>query len=510
MGQYYLCVVLIIFLFILLIHEVIYDCKSIRKPYKRILLCLVLTLLFKYNYGTHFYGLEYEDAYVFSFCARQFLYDIFPTSFLIDAVSVGSLTEPMLTSTYGGHFIMYPTFLSLFTNIFGWSPTILSIANTSIAFFILLILSILPKNQENWFILPVLYCCAPIIHLFTTCFLSEIFSSFICLVFVYTYFRRKSIYNYVLCLISFLVAIMCKRENLALLTLPTIEIIYLVLWKYRCEIKKYTGEILKYTSLLLIVCIYFLSVQNVFDIEKIESQDIENSTFSICYLSILFPAFIKAMFSFKAFSLVLTATIAWLIYFFFHNKKMSLDIVFPLTLFFAYLLLYTSHYRGYFFIKEGHVSSFETYRYINNFFYLLPIMFLPLRSKLVKPIKFIVCIALAFSLYNTYSLRFKMSETEYQERFKVAKTVSTYIQANSSNSVLICENILLYQNICGDNFNVCDIRLYDKLDKNNQTDYYLLLSDLNYLKERYSLNIDLHDVSPVMYLEDGRYLYKYK
>ena len=98
-------------------------------------------------------------------------------------------------------------------------------------------------------------------------------------------------------------------------------------------------------------------------------------------------------------------------------------------------------------------------------------MFLPLRSKLVKPIKFIVCIALAFSLYNTYSLRFKMSETEYQERFKVAKTVSTYIQANSSNSVLICENILLYQNICGDNFNVCDIRLYDKLDKNNQTDF---------------------------------------
>lgn len=303
---------------------------------------------------------------------------------------------------------------------------------------------------------------------------------------------------------------MCKRENLALLTLPTIEIIYLVLWKYRCEIKKYTGEILKYTSLLLIVCIYFLSVQNVFDIEKIESQDIENSTFSIRYLSILFPAFIKAMFSFEAFSLVLTATIAWLIYFFFRNKRMSLEIIFPFTLFFAYLLLYTSHYRGYFFIKEGHISSFETYRYINNFFYLLPIMFLPLRSKLVKPIKFIVCIALVFSLYNTYSLRFKMSETEYRERFKVAEMVSTYIQANSSKSVLICENILLYQNICDDNFNVCDIRLYDKLDKNNQTDYYLLLSDLNYLKERYSLNIDLHDVSPVMYLEDGKYLYKYK
>lgn len=75
MGQYYLCIVLIIFLFILLIHELIWDFRSIQKPYKRILLCLVLTLLFKYNYGVYFYGLEYEDAYAFSFCARQFLYN---------------------------------------------------------------------------------------------------------------------------------------------------------------------------------------------------------------------------------------------------------------------------------------------------------------------------------------------------------------------------------------------------------------------------------------------------
>lgn len=54
MGQYYLCIVLIIFLFILLIHELIWDFRSIQKPYKRILLCLVLTLLFKYNYGVYF------------------------------------------------------------------------------------------------------------------------------------------------------------------------------------------------------------------------------------------------------------------------------------------------------------------------------------------------------------------------------------------------------------------------------------------------------------------------
>lgn len=510
MGQYYLCIVLIIFLFILLIHELIWDFKSIQKPYKRILLCLVLTLLFKYNYGVYFYGLEYEDAYAFSFCARQFLYNIFPSSFLIDAVSVGSLTEPMFTSTYGGHFIMYPTFLSLFTNIFGWSPTILSIANTSIAFFILLILSILPKNQKYWFIPPVLYCCAPIINLFTTCFLSEIFSSFICLIFVYTYFRGKSIYNYILCLVAFLVAIMCKRENLALLTIPAIEFVYLVLWKYRFNIRKHIVELLKYIPFLLIIGVYFLFIQNVFSIEKIESKDIENATFSIQYMTILFPAFIKAMFSIEAFSFVLTITIAWLIYFLIRNKRLTSDIVFPFVLFCVYLILYTSHYRGYFFIKEERVSSFETYRYINNFFYLIPLMFISMKCKFFKQIRLIACIALIFSLYTTYSLRLKMSELEYQERFKEVQMVSNYMQANSSKSVLICENILLYQNMCDDDFSVCDIRLCNKLNTSSQTDYYLLLSDLDYLKERYSLNMDLQEFYPVMVLDDGKYLYKRK
>ncbi|EEO46257.1 MAG: hypothetical protein ACLU17_08695 [Phocaeicola vulgatus] len=510
MEQYYICVVLIVFLFLLFFHEIIRDYKSIKHPFRRILLCLVLTLVFKYNYGIFFYGLEYEDAYVFSFCARQFSYDIFPTSFLIDAVSVGSLTEPLLTSTYGGHFIMYPTYLSLFTKVLGWSPTILSLANTIIAFFVLLILSVFSKEQKFWFIPPIIYCCAPIINLFATCFLSEIFSSFICLIFVYTYFREKGVYNYILCLISFLVAIMCKRENLALLSLPAIEFIYLTFLKYRCNIKNHITELLKYIPFLFILCIYFMCIQNVFNIETIESKDIENATFSTRYMAILLPAFIKAMFGFEAFTLVLIITIAWIVYFYIRYKRITKSIAFPLILFCAYLILYTAHYRGYFFIQEKQVSSFETYRYINNFFYLIPLVFISLRCKFIRQIKLIACIVLAISLFNTYSLRLKMSETEYRDRFYEAQTVRDYIQANSTKSVLICENILLYQNICDDNFDVCDIRLYDKLDKNHHTDYYILLSDLNYLKERYSLNIDLHDVYPVMSLGERKYLYKCK
>lgn len=60
-----------------------------------------------------------------------------------------------------------------------------------------------------------------------------------------------------------------------------------------------------------------------------------------------------------------------------------------------------------------------------------------MKCKFFKQIRLIACIALIFSLYTTYSLRLKMSELEYQERFKEVQMVSNYMQANSSKSVLI-------------------------------------------------------------------------
>ena len=56
-----------------------------------------------------------------------------------------------------------------------------------------------------------------------------------------------------------------------------------------------------------------MCIQNVFNIETIESKDIENATFSTRYMAILLPAFIKAMFGFEAFTLVLIITIAWIV-----------------------------------------------------------------------------------------------------------------------------------------------------------------------------------------------------
>lgn len=192
MGFYFICLTILLFFIIMFVYTVAHDIKEhVSSSWFVILFCIVLTTLFKTDFGISFWGLEYEDAYSFSFCARQFLYDIYPSSFLIDAVSVGSLENPLSTFTYGGHFITYPAFISIFTNVLGWSPNTISYINTLTAFGILVILSLLGKQNRYWFIAPILFCCAPIINVFTTCFLSETFSSLICITFIYAFFQKQ-------------------------------------------------------------------------------------------------------------------------------------------------------------------------------------------------------------------------------------------------------------------------------------------------------------------------------
>lgn len=512
MIYYYFCLVIIFLFIFLFVYQIKNDIKKHEKKLYIIPYCLLLTLLFKYNYNIDFWGLEYEDAYSFSFCARQFSYGIYPSSFLIDAVAIGSLDNPLSVFTYGGHFITYSTFLSIFTQIFGWSPQLISIVNTLIAFCIILTLALFKENNKWWFIAPSIYCAAPIINVFTTCFLSEIFSSFICIVFIYSYCKPKSHISTYLCFISFGLALLCKRENLSLLFIPIIDFIISI-----CKLKtkeELFFQIKKTIPYLIIIYIYIFGFQNIFMIEHVESKDIGETTFSLNNFVRLFPVFITSLLSINTFSFVFYAYISYLLYYYKCNKNLlNKTVLISITLFSLYTLLYSSHYRGYFFINEEQISHFDTYRYINNFFFCIPIVFINSLSVNVQKTKIIyilTIIVLLFAFVKTIELRKFYSTLEQKERFEQVDIVSNFINKNNKPSILICENILLYQNICDSNFSVCSIILFDKINlNNNQITYYCILSDLEYLKERYNVNIDTRLFKPLLELPDGNYLYVY-
>lgn len=508
MGFYYFCLVLLFLFIFLLSYEIIKDIKKYSNYLFIILYCLILTILFKYNFGIEFWGLEYEDAYSFSFCSRQFSYNIYPSSFLIDAISIGSLENPISMFTYGGHFVTYPTFLSIFTRLLGWSPSLISFVNTLISFIILIILSLLGNRNRLWFIAPSLYCVAPIINVFTTCFLSEIFSSLLCVSFIYSYLKPKTLINSSLCFLTFGLALLCKRENLVLLFIPIINsLIILYKTKNRNAILEFIKCNIPYLSIVLI---YIFGCQNIFNIESVESNDIGESTFSINNFKYLFPAFIKSLLSINTFSITFYAYVAGLLYTLLHKKNIEKIQWISIVAFSMYLILYTFHYRGYFFIRDREIGSFETYRYINNFYYFIPLFFSSFRVSKTKKSYVIISILLFFSLFQTFNLRNQYSILEKENRFEEVEIVSKYIDKQDKKSILITENILLYQNLCDSKFSVCDItHLYDIVLDDSKYDYYCLFPDLDYLYQRYGININEEDFTPILQLPTNTYLYKY-
>lgn len=508
MIYYYFDLTLLLLLLIVLLYVIQKELRTDGKAVQYIVLSTVLTLAFKYNWGTPFWGLEYEDAYAFSFCSRQFSYNIYPSSFLVDAITIGSLQEPIAMGTYGGHFITYSTFLSIFTQLFGWSFELLCIVNCAVSFFIMLILSLMFKTSKNWFIAPILYCCAPIINVFTTCMLSETFSSFICLIFVFAFWRRNTWSVKLLKYIAFFVALLCKRENLILCIFPALDAL---LCLKQSNVKNSIREVLyisiPYVSLIMV---YFFSIQNVLEIEKIESADIGMPTFSISYFIRLFPVFVKSLLSPFAFSICILVCIYILGLHLFKQRKITKQTIYPIVLFLMYLLLYSSHYRGWFFIQGTNVNEFETYRYINNFYFLLIVSTGSVCCFQTKKVLCFLLMLLGFSFYETKVSRQYYYNIEQKCRFDEVNEVLDVITKNGTKEpiMLICDNILLYQDLCPDNFYVCDIRYINNIDMKDNLTYFFVASDLNYLQKRYRINVDTSKFEQFRTLSSGNIIYK--
>ena len=125
----------------------------------------------------------------------------------------------------------------------------------------------------------------------------------------------------------------------------------------------------------------------------------------------------------------------------------------------------------------------------------------------------ILVILSIFSFYTTLKLRNDFSQLEGKMRFNEVEIISEYIKNDTGSDkipMLISENILLYQNVCDDDFNICDITQIDQLVLDiDKYSYYCLLSDKEYLKERYNVEIDMQYFIPLLKLTNNSVLYKY-
>lgn len=501
MFYYIICSISLLIFIVSLGHTLVKEYSNIDNKYTRLIFCLGLTLIFKYNFGFLFCGLEYEDSYAFSFLAREFANNIYTTSFLSEGIGIGSINNPELMQTYGGHFITYSTLLSYPIKVFGYSLTLINIITTIINFISLLILSIFPnaKGKHMWMVAPSLFCVAPIINLFGNTFLCEPFSGMVVLSFCYLYFcyiNNKA--HPFIPLVAFCIAIMTKRENLALLALPLIyNALSIIMSKQKIK------KILKETTLYLFsIVLYFICFQNVFNIESVESLDINGSTFSFLYFCRLAPGFIEALMTPFYFNIIFYLFLLSVVYYFFNYKSLNYGLAI-IVLWSLFFLLYTFHYRGYFFVSEGQFNVFDTFRYLNNFYCLIPIAisFIVVKFKKIYVIG-ITSILLVLSIYPTYALRCEYHDIEQYNRFQIPNLVLESLKeyGDISRATIITSDILVYQNIIDKNIRMCDILNLEYLDLNDlNTNYYMICRDdeIQYINQRYGLELDLRKWSVI-------------
>ena len=489
--QYYIIINIILVLFFIAFFILLYKWLkqdfNLKEVLAVFLFSIGITVLFKFSFSYHFFGLEYEDSYIFNFSARQLFEGIYPISFLTDGINVGSLAEQVSTVTYGGHFITYPVFISWAYDIFGYNIYIPSYLNTFIEFLTVFTLSISFKKvfgfQKYWFIPGIIYALSPAMNVFGTSQLSETFSSFIILMSILSFFYYfKSLGKiYLLTFgICFFTALLTKRENIVLLCL----FLFISIYKLSTLKKERIQNLLPLVVSFVILLFYLIFIQNVFLIEKTESAEISTPTFSLSNLINLTPVFIKALADFKWFSIYLLILIISIIFIIYDWKRNHLQLSI-LVLFLSYFFIYTLHYRSYYYVHFGDIKPFEALRYLNNFFVISTIIIsfvlykllnIPVSKYLIIPIVSVLPIV---SFIDTLQLRKEFSEIEKENRFSNPEKVLKYLSPKEKN-VLIVDNILIFQLLGDKNLELVDITTVDNvLDYIKGRNAYIFISNFN-------------------------------
>ncbi len=338
-----------------------------------------------------FFGFEYEDAFVSSFVASQDNPLDYSDNYRTQGCHKLIDNKCYIKKTYTGHYITYSLFLKIWDKIFKINPYYLHrIGNLilyvfTVIFSVFIIKSKRPRSDLNnliyFFIL--LSTSIPSIYVLNSSLIENISISINILTIVFIYiesFERRSL-NKVIIIILLSISIIIKRENLIMLPLLALILRY-------NDLKK--KEIILSFSFLIIS----QTIINPFYTEFIEAEQLEKATFSIDYLIFQLPQYLKTFISYNGF---LNFSLALIIL-----TRPTLKTFYFIALFFAFIILYSFHYRSQYAIEDHSISLFETYRYMTNTTPLLLGAMLFSKNRELLTMKALMLFIFIFSYVNSY------------------------------------------------------------------------------------------------------------
>lgn len=455
--------------------------EILKKRTVWIVVAITLAALMKYPFGgSVFSGLEYEDAYIYNAAARFALnYGVATTvqPFLTASCSYGSLVTCNEYSTYAGHVIGYSSVIAGTAKIFGYDPLLANYvsfaASVICAGFLFVTALLISKSVAHSAIAVFIFDLLPFQNLFATASVVEPFSSLFVILSLLSYLvcvhfrpqqtqRWRIILSWAGLFLVWWACILIKRENaIAIALLPAVTVALILL--ERQPLRVLTWGVAAICSIWVTLAWFYLVGINVAATIRAEVPDVGGFPFSIYFLPKLLPVFLATLFDWRLF-FVLSALLPLALVKLIRGPSGSPLMWYPIALFFSYLIIYSLHYRSYYFIKTNVVHEFDTYRYLSN---LIPLYSLlaaaglqycwaafknvpSAHARIGKGLSVCIAgIALVFSAVQTSNLRAYYYEIEDSNRVGIVKSVLHFLQPIDHSYAILTDDVLLFQ-IFGD------------------------------------------------------------
>lgn len=479
-----------------------------------------------------FWGLEYEDAFIYNDTGRflNYSYDFQSMPFKCQSCTDGSYLDCVEYGSYGGHFLTIPIILSLVNSIFGYHLTNIFFLNLTFSVLALILVFIFYKryNMRDIFSLSsfiILLSITPFLTIFNTSGLAETISSFFVIGFIFSiYFSSENHFkipsaHFWLSILFLFLAIATKRENLTLLVfmliIPFIRYIY--------NQKPLTKSFYLSIGLSTLLSLSFAYLVNLFGIENNESGDIGSKTFSIEYLIVNLKQLFFAIINIRYWGITgfLFFGVIILVAYKRHLQKFGLM---TLVLSLLYMIVYSTHYRSYYQVVYNLTHPFETLRYSTNYLplILLFIATVPSQFSENKPLsrfefklgKVILVSILITLIINSFQTRVNFSKDEYLSRIQ---PVTELLKLSDYNDIIISDIPIIFRCYANENQRIVDLfsltnkRLSELISTNPNSSIYILKpNDMILDSHRYNLALDYSKFKEIKFSTLGFELLKFE
>jgi hypothetical protein len=470
-----------------------------------IVILFIVTRLLFIQYP--FWGLEYEDSFIYSDTARYlgFAYDYNSMPFKCQSCIDGSYVNCYQYGSFGGHFLSIPFMIAGINWIFGFHYSNIFILNFSFSLLIvgLVIFSRYKFNLQKIFALNIfllLMTITPFITIFNTSGLAETISSFFIVAFLFSIYKTNESnfniksYEYWLTILFLFSAVLIKRENFILIIFLYSIPIFRHFFNQSVLSKSYLTLTILSTLILFLFSLYI----GLLEIENNEGSDIGSITFSFNFLVVNLKQLLIAITNFKYWGLTGFFFIFSIAYVFYKNKINKFGLM-CLILSVYYIILYSSHYRSYYQVVYNFSDPFETLRYSSNYLPLIilfistiKIDFSLLQSLKIKFILNIILFIIIFTLIiNVVNTRIEFYKDESISRIQPIKDL---LAISNSNDIIITDIPIIFHCYSDKNqkiidlFNLKEDRYQNILNtKENSEIYFLKPKDKNLDSDMYEM-----------------------